>query len=100
MAGKNKKPDLLKIAEFMNGYLGKELLMGFDTPKHLHKEYDDMTSEERDELFEFAFSRIFTDSAMEVSDHIKRKLSLVELNLIRRRVLVFLKSLGMNYKIN
>jgi hypothetical protein len=95
-----KKHDLLRIAEFLNGYLGKELLMGFDTPKHLHKDYDDMTNEERDELFEFAFNRIFTDSAMEVSDHLKRQLSVIELNLIRRRVLDFLKSLGMNYKIN
>jgi hypothetical protein len=95
-----KKHDLLRIAEFLNGYLGQELLMGFDTPKHLHKDYDDMTTEERDELFEFAFNRIFTDSAIEVSDHLKRQLSVVELNLIRRRVLDFLKSLGMNYKIN
>lgn len=93
-----KKSDLLRIAQFLNGYLGKELLMGFDTPKHLHKEYDDMTPEERDELFEFSFHVIFRDSANEIADHLKRQLSIVELNLIKRRVLDFLKSLGMNYK--
>lgn len=55
----SSKTGIERIAHFLNGFLGKELLCDIDIPKHLHKKYENMTTEEMDELFEFAFQEIF-----------------------------------------
>ena len=94
----NKPSDLERIAHFLNGYLGPELLKDIDYPKHLEKDYGDMTLEEQYELFEFTFNDLFRDSAMFIVDHMHRALSIVELNLIKRRILNYLKDKGMKYK--
>ncbi len=87
-----------RIAHFLNGYLGNDLLDAIVIPINLAKNYKEMTTEEQDELFEFVFHDIFKESAMYIADEMKRELRVVELNLIKRRVMDFLKQSGMKYK--
>ena len=72
----SNKTDIELIAHFMNGFLGKELLADIDIPKHLHKKYENMTPDEMDELFEFAFQEIFKEAGIYIADHLNARLRL------------------------
>ncbi len=93
-----KKSDIERIAHFMNGFLGPELLMDYPWPKRLHKPYQDFTLAEQTEWFEIAFNMIFRDAKMEVGGLLGRELKVVEINLIKRRILDYFQELRIEYE--
>ena len=93
-----KKSDIERIAHFMNGFLGPELLMDYPWPKRLHKPYQDLTPAEQTEWFELAFNMVFRDARLEVASLLGRELKEVEINLIKRRILDYFQELRIEYE--
>lgn len=86
----HKKSDLERIAHFMNGFLGVEML--YDIPclkKFENKKYDDLDKDEQNEWFEYTFAAVFRDASQGTAGHLGRPLKVVELNLIKRRLINF-----------
>jgi hypothetical protein len=94
----NKKSDLKRIAHFMNGYLGSELLMDISFPENLQGDYRDFSVSVKKEWHEFTFQQIFKESAYQIVGFLKRQLRPIELNLIKRRIAVYLTDLGVEYE--
>jgi hypothetical protein len=94
----NKNPAALRVANFMNGFLGPELLMDYPWPKRLHKPYQDLTPAEQTEWFELAFNMVFRDAKLEIVGLLGRELKVVELNLIKRRILDYFQELRIEYE--
>ena len=79
---------------FLNYYLTRETLEEIQTPNHLAKDYDDMTGEERKEFYEYCFHKLLGMAGLEICKMLGRRLRIVELNLVKRRILDFFKQAG------
>jgi len=100
-SNKSKKPkpsDIERIAHFMTAYLGVEMLEDIPCPEHLQKDYDDLDKDGKREWFEYTFHEVFKDAAFNVFGLLGRQLSVVELNLIKRRIVDFFKKAGIEYE--
>ena len=89
----HRKP-VERLARFLDGFLAIEFLETIPCPTHLQKDYDDMNDEERKEWSEFTFHEVFLDTSREAMGFLGRQLSLVELNLIKRRIINFFAKAG------
>jgi len=94
----HKKSDLERIAHFMNGFLGIEMFYDIPCPKKFEDlEYEDMDEDEQKEWYEYTFHAVFKDAAFQVVGLLGRELKAVEINLIKRRIVDFLKKAGIEY---
>ena len=93
----NNPQDIQRIALFMNGFLSVENLDSLPCPVPLRCDYQDLDGKGKEEWFVHHFHALFRDAAIEVAGLLGRQLSLVELNLIRRRIINFFKKLGIEY---
>ena len=94
----NSKSDLERLAHFLNGFLGPELLENIPIPKHLVGDYHDFDDGRKKEWFEWAFHEVFGEAGREAAGFLNRKLGVVELNLIKRRVLNYFEQKGIKYE--
>jgi hypothetical protein len=85
-----------RLARFLDGFLAVELLESIPCPKHLQKDYDDFDEDEKKEWYEFTFHEVFRETGREATatGFLGRQLSLVELNLIKRRIVNFFDAAG------
>lgn len=97
---KRKQPDMVRIAKFLNGFLHRDLLLDIDFPKKFQKDYAELSAGDKNEFFEVVFHDLFGDAAMQAAGFVGRELKVVELNLIKRRIVNFLKQSGFEYKGN
>jgi hypothetical protein len=92
------RPDHIKpverLARFLDGFLAIELLETIPCPTHLQMDYDDLDETGKKEWYEFTFHEVFRESGREAAGFLGRQLSLVELNLIKRRIINFLAKAG------
>ena len=93
----HKKSDPERIAQFMTGFLGVEMLYDIPCPEKFTCDYEDMTPDEQNEWFEYTFLEVFKDAAYQAVGLLGRELKVVELNLIRRRILNYLNDNGFEY---
>lgn len=101
MSEKNhpKKPsDIERIAQFMTAYLCVEVLDTIPCPDHLQCDYDDLDEAGKNEWFEYTANAVFSEAAQEIVNRLGRQLSVVELNLIKRRIVDYFKTAGIEYK--
>lgn len=94
---RKKLSDQERIALFLNDFLGKESIMDIQYPTHLEKPYEEMTTAEREDFFSETFRFVFMETSQAVSWFMRRPLAVFELGLIRRRIVILLKSLGFQY---
>ena len=93
-----KKSDIVRIAHFMNGFLGVEMLYDIPCPdKFLKRKYDDLDEDEQKEWFEYTFAATFRDATFHVVGFLRRELKAVEINLIKRRIMNYFKQSGIEY---
>lgn len=90
-------PDLERLARFLDGFLSYETLDDIPCPENLKKDYDDLDEDEKKEWYEFTFHELFRIVAMESFSLLTREPTLVELGLIKRRIVNFFKSFGIEY---
>ena len=95
---KKKISDIERIAAFMTGYLGVETLESIPCPEHLQCDYDDLDDEGKNEWFEYTANVVFKEAAFLIVGMLGRPLRTVELNLVKRRIVDFLKKAGIEYK--
>ncbi|SRR5258708_37192495 len=93
-----KKKDLERIAKFMNGFLNLEMFDEIRYPEDQHCPYDDMSDEKKQQWYEYTFHEMFKDAAMQIAGLLGRQLSIVELNLIKRRIVDFFKRIGIDHE--
>jgi hypothetical protein len=95
---KKKKSDIERVAHFMNGFLGIEMLEDIPYPKHLRIcLYDELTNEEKKEWYEYTFGAVLKDATFQVAGFLGRALRAVEINLIKRRIADPFKKAGIEY---
>lgn len=92
---KRKKPDLVRIADFMTGFLGVEMLQDIPCPENLQMNYDDMDDEQKKKWYEYTLNAVFKEAALQAAGLLGRQLKVVELNLIKRRIADFFIRNGM-----
>jgi hypothetical protein len=90
-------PETERIARFLDGYLGQEILLDHTYPTHLQGDYEDFDDEKKKEWFEFTFHTLFRDTTQALVDFLHRDFTLAELGLVKRRVVNFLKQSGFEY---
>jgi hypothetical protein len=90
-------PDLQRLARFMDGFLSYEIFKDIPYPENIALEYEDMNLAQKKEFFEFAFHELFRMAADESICVLKRNPTIPELGLIKRRIVNYLKSLGMEF---
>jgi len=95
---KRKSSDIERVALFMTGYLGVEMLYDIPCPEKFTADFEDMTPDQQMEWFEYTFLEIFKDAANQVVGLLGRELKVVELNLIRRRIINYLNASGFEYE--
>lgn len=81
----------------MNDYLSIKALEKIPFPEILHCDYYDLDDDGKKAWHEFAFNAIFLSANLETEGLLGRELKLVELNLISRRIVNFLKRIGIDY---
>ena len=74
------------------------MLFDIPCPENLSMDYVDMTPEQKKEWFEYTYFQVFKDAAYQVVEMLGRELTVIELNLIRRRILNYLKENGFEYE--
>ena len=94
----HKKSDLERIAHFMNGYLGRELLMDISYSEILQGDYRDLSDELKKEWFAFTAHELFKESTFQIVGILARQLKPVESNLIKRRIADYLISIGIEFE--
>ncbi|HEY5038862.1 MAG TPA: hypothetical protein VIJ93_07310 [bacterium] len=92
-----KRSDLENIAAFLNYFLVVETLEDMNIPDHLALDYDDMNVKQKKEWYEFSFNAMFIRASQEILVMLRRQLNVVELNLIKRRIVDFFKQAGIEY---
>ncbi len=92
-----KENDIQLISKFLNDFLVFEIFINIPCPKNLQYDYEDLDDSGKKELFEYTFNYVFRDACIETAEFLGRGLRLIELNLIRRRSLNFLKQNGLEY---
>jgi hypothetical protein len=93
---KSKRPSYIAIAQFLNGYLHRELLMDITAPDKFNKNYSKLTNEEQEEFFEYVFHILHGEAFRDVQGHIGRSLSNTEDALIKKRIFLFMTKQGFN----
>lgn len=96
--GKENRPPALRLAQFLNGYLSWELLEDIPTPKKFHKDFEDMTKEVQQDFIEFALNAVFSEATRDVTEFLGRTPTIIEINLIKRRVVNFFKRGRIEYE--
>ena len=92
---KRKLTNNERVAAFMNGFLGVEMLDDIQYPDSLRVcVYDDLDEEEQNEWYEYTLNAVFKDAAFQAIGAFGRELSTVELNLIKRRIVNFFIQTG------
>ena len=91
-------PDLQRLARFMDNFLSIETLDDIPCPEHLKCDYDDLDEDNKKEWYEFTFHELFRIAAMESFGFLRREPNVVELGLIKRRIVNFFKTLGIEYE--
>jgi hypothetical protein len=86
------------LAEFMNGYLSAETLIDVRYPENLIGDYKDFSDQKKKDWFEFTYHQLLRDVAIAFADYSGRSLSKIEVGLIKRRLMNYLKQLGYDYK--
>jgi hypothetical protein len=93
-----KENDLVRIANFMNGFLNIEMFEEIEYPVGFQRPFDSMSPKAKMIWYEYTYHEIFRDASMCVTGFVGRSLSRVELNLIQRRVLNFFKQMRIEQK--
>ena len=86
--------DIVRIANFMNGFLGFEMLEDIPCPDHLQCEYEDLDVEGKNQWYEYTLNEVFRIAAMEAICVLGREPNVVELGLIKRRIENYFKESG------
>jgi hypothetical protein len=86
--------DIVRIANFMNGFLGFEMLVEIPCPNHLQCNYDDLDTDGKRQSYEYTLNEVFRITAMEVFCVFGRESNVVELGLIKRRIVNYFKESG------
>jgi hypothetical protein len=95
--GPNKN-DLVRVAHFMNGFLGFEIFKDMPRPESVKRNYDDLDDNGKLQWLEYAYWAIFKDATMGAADLLGRGLRKVEKALIQRRIMNYFKQNGIDYK--
>jgi hypothetical protein len=96
--GHDNRHPVQRLADFLNGYLSWELLEDIPTPEKFHKDYEDMTPDDQRDFTEFALNAVFAEATRDVAEFLGRNPTIVEINLIKRRVVNFFKRGGIEYE--
>ena len=82
----------------MNGYLGFEMLYDIPCPEKFYKrEYDDLNQDEKREWYEYTLNELFHRAARDSFSVLGREPNVVELGLIKRRIVNYFKQAGIEY---
>lgn len=96
---KKKQSNLERVAAFMNGFLGVEMLDDIQYPDTLRVcDYDDLDEDEQKEWYEYTLNAVFRDATFQAIGALRRELSTVELNLIKRRIVNYFKQSGIEFE--
>ena|SRR5665213_1304478 len=91
----NQKPsDIERIAHFMNGFIGFEMLEDIPCPDHLQTAYEDLDAEGKKQWYEYTLNEVFRIAAMEAVCVLGREPNVVELGLIKRRIMNYFTESG------
>ena len=95
---KKKKSNIEMVAGFMNCFLGVEMLDDIQYPDTLRVcDYDDLDEDEQKEWYEYTLNAVFRDATFQAIGNLGRELSIVELNLIKRRIVDYFDRAGIEF---
>ena len=86
--------DIVRIANFMNGFLGFEMLEEIPCPDHIQCAYDDLDADGKRQSYEYTLNELFRMATMESVCVLGREPNVVELGLIKRRIVNYFKESG------
>lgn len=89
--------DIERVARFMNGYLSVETLEEIPCLENLQCDFDDLDRDGKREWVEYTFNELFRMACLEVYGVLGRGPKLLELNLIKRRIVDYFKNIGIEY---
>ncbi len=90
----NPKRDLVRLAAFLNGFLTIETLEDLPCPENLKCDYEDLNKDGKREWYEYTLNALFLMAARESFCVLGREPKIVELGLIKRRIVNFFKKAG------
>jgi hypothetical protein len=93
-----KLSPLEHLAAFMTGYLTVEVMVDLPTPENLQCDYDDLDDDGKREWYEYTLNELFRMAARDSFSVLGRGPNLVELGLIKRRIVNFFKQAGIEYE--
>ena len=91
------KSDIERIARFMDGFIGFEMLDDIPCPDDLQCDYDDLDENGKKRWYEYTFSAVLRDATMQAVGMLGRSLRKVEITLIQRRIENYFMESGIEY---
>lgn len=93
----SKASGIERVAKFMDGFIGFEMLEDIPCPNDLQCDYDDLDAEGKQRWYEYTYSEVLRDASMQASGMLGRGLSNPEISLIQRRVSNYFIENGIEY---
>lgn len=90
-----KNTDGERLAAFLNGFLSVEAAENIPAPEDLEGDFWDMTTDQKKDWYAYTYHELFKVASLEVVGLFGRSLKTWELGLISRRIVLFLKKMGM-----